>query len=289
MTPAVDSKQTQQLYNSWRDLPWDKDFAIYILQVLLASLAFWAFMYFYGCYHHPIPKYYKSKMSVQDQFIWRFRVINCYHGAAATLLSLYWHLINYTTECSRQITTFELIMLANTCCHLLMDGLFMYVNGFLDTGNLIHHFFGISGYFACAYHQHNFTQMAMHLLPAEFSNVSMHMREILKRMGMRYTKTYYLNDYAYYIEYIICRALWIPAVFYFFATCATTSPAHMIIYPLHVLMSWYYVSNIPPLMISRYKEMKKIEKAGMKLEWIKPLDSEELKKQGIVSTERFHT
>lgn len=188
-------------------------------------------------------------MSKYDKLIWRFRVINAYHGASSTMLSMYWHLTQFSTECSRKNSTYELVMLANTGAYLFMDTVFMIWEKFLDKGNLIHHLFGISTYYTIAYVGYDYTYMAMHLLPGEFSNVAMHMREILKRMGMRYTKAYYVNDFIYYFEYLACRVFWIPAIYYFVFTCPTSNPVSMIIYPLHIIMSWYYCSNIPPMIV----------------------------------------
>lgn len=214
-----------------------------------AGALIWTFLMYVGNYYHPIPSSYAKKMSEKDKLIWRFRVINSYHGASATLLSIYWYLTMFTTEYSRKNTVYELIMISNTAGYLLLDTVFMWTEGFLDMGNLIHHFFGVSVYYSIAYFQHDYTFMAIHLLPGEFSNVAMHGREIFKRMGMRYTKLYYLNDYLYYFEYLTCRTLWIPSIYYLIFNCPTSNPVSLVIYPMHVVMSWYYCSHIPGLIV----------------------------------------
>lgn len=131
--------------------------------------------------------------------------------------------------------------------------------------------------------------MAMHLLPGEFSNVAMHGREIIKRQGMRYTWIYYLNDYSYYFEYLFCRLFWIPSIYYFIFTCPTSNPVSLIIYPMHVVMSWYYCSHIPTLIVQRYKEIKKIQAAGIPLYWFEPADQDRLTKIGVKPFETYHT
>eukprot|EP00347_Sterkiella_histriomuscorum_P012853 403366974 len=274
---------------SWRNLPSDPEHAQQIMFVISIFLAIWGILFFVGCYHHPIPKYYEKRMSKEDKLIWRFRVINSYHGASAGLLAFYWYCAFFTTEYTRKITTYEMVMLANTSSYLVMDGLFMWFENFLDTGNLIHHVFGIVAYYSIAYCGYDYTFQAMHLLPAEFSNVAMHMREVFKRMGMRYTKWYYLNDFAYYIEYFICRGFWIPSVFYFIFSCPTSNPVSLIIYPLHVIMSWYFCSYIPPMITQRFKEYKKIRAAGIEIQWVEPVSEEVLKKIGVDTFELYHT
>ncbi len=274
---------------SWRSLPYDPEFAKTTFSLCSIGILVWTFLLYWGSYHHPIPGFLAKRMSEKDKYIWRYRVVNAYHGASSSLLSLYWYYAFYTTEYSRKNTYYELIMLANTGGYLLMDTVFLYTEGFLDTGNLIHHFFGVSVYYAIAYFQHDYTFMAMHLLPGEFSNVAMHGREIIKRQGQRYTWLYYVNDYTYYFEYLVCRLFWIPSIYYFIFTCPTSNPVSLIIYPMHVAMSWYYCSHIPGLIVQRYKEIKKIQNNGLKIEWFEPIEQAKLTKIGVTGYEAYHT
>jgi hypothetical protein len=246
-------------------------------------------MFYVGCYYHPIPSFYEKKMSAKDKLIWRHRVINAYHGAVAVILSLYWYATMYTTENSRKITPFELVMLSHTGGYLTMDTVFMWTEGFLDMGNFIHHFIGVLVYYSIAYLQYDYTFMAIHLLPGEFSNVAMHMREILKRMGLRYTKAYYLNDFCYYFEYLGCRTVWIPSIYYLIFNCPTTGPLQLCIYPFHVVMSWYYCSFIPKLIFQRFQEYQKIQKEKIPMGWTQPADQDKLSKVGIKPFELYHT
>jgi hypothetical protein len=196
-------------------------------------------------------------------------------------MALYWHLSDNDRTCSKRINDLELIMLANTSAHFIWDVCFMKYNGFLDTGNLIHHVMGISTYFVTAFQQHNFNLLALNLLPAEFSNVSMHLREIYKRIGWRYTWAYYFNEYQYCFTYIVCRSLWIPACYYWMYSCDTLNPVVLIIYPLHCIMSWYYVSMLPKLLKMRNRELKQIKDAKLSLQWFTPLTEEQVKKAGV--------
>lgn len=117
----------------------------------------------------------------------------------------------------------------------------------------------------------------------------MNMREVYKRIGWRYTNSYYLNEFGYFFLYIICRSIWIPACYYWMWNAYTINPVVMIIYPLHCVMSWYYVSHIPNLIVARWKELGKIQKAGFKLTWTNPLDPELVAKAGIRSVETYST
>lgn len=228
-------------------------------------------------------------MKAYDKLIWRHRVICCYHGLSAMAFSFYWHFTQFDITCSKGITDLELAMGVNTSMHLLMDLLFMKYNGFLDTGNLIHHIFGILGYLSCSYLQFNFGFLAYHLLPAEISNVQMNMREILKRIGWRYTKSYYFNEYQYFILYFCARTMWIPSCYYFMFMCETINPITAIIFPLHILMNYYYASHIPKMAKQRYDEYNKITNSGFNFSWTQPIDQAALDKLGIRSYEAYKT
>lgn len=86
-----------------------------------------------------------------------------------------------------------------------------------------------------------------------------------------------------------CRSIWIPCAYYFIWTCPTANPVVLVIYPLHIVMSWYYVSHLPGLISARLREVKKIKDAGFKLTWTEALDAEKVAKAGIRSVETFHT
>ena len=196
-------------------------------------------------------------------------------------MGLYWYIAKNDRSCSKKIDDFELLMLVNTSGHFIWDCIFMKYHGFLDTGNLIHHIMGIVTYYFTAYQQYNHNLLALNILPAEFTNVNMHLREVFKRIGWRYTWAYYWNEYQYCLMYIVCRSIWIPACYYWMYTCDTLNPAALIIYPLHCVMSWYYVSMLPKMIKMRTVELKKIKKAGLKLEWFNPLSEAKVRDNGI--------
>ena len=98
----------------------------------------------------------------------------------------------------------------------------------------------------------------------------MHLREVYKCIGMRYTWAYYFNEYQYCFCYITCRSIWIPICYYWMYTCDTINPAVLIIYPLHCVMSWYYVSLLPKLIKMRNKELGQFKAAKITLKWFTP-------------------
>ena len=127
----------------------------------------------------------------------------------------------------------------------------------------------------------------IHLIFGDLTNASMHLREILKRFGMRYTWSYYLNEYYYCATYMICRGLIIPSLFYLFWTCESSGPFSMIIYPVHVLQSLYYVTQLPKLWKIRNGEVVKLMKAKHTLRWFDPISAEDAKSAGVGNFEAY--
>lgn len=251
---------------------------------------FWLAVYFIGGYTHPIPSQWAAKMKPYDKLIWRHRVISIYHALLALGFSSYWYITDLDMSCSKPNTNLEVCLAANTSMYLVVDGLFMKVNGFLDNGNFWHHVFGFLGYTSSAYLQFNMGFLAMLLWPAEITNIQMNLREVYKRIGWRFTKAYYLNEFQYLVLYFTVRTTWIPGTYYFMFNCDTTNPVIAVIFPLHVAMNYYYSSHIPNLFKHRIREIKNIqENSGSKLEWFSPLDQSVIDKLGIKSYETYKT
>lgn len=269
------------MFHSWLSLPRDPQFANQVLLYIAISNVVWFFMFFVVGTYHPLPKSVMDKTKEYDRVVLRHRIVCMYHGIVAWSMGMYWHLTVNDRSCSKKIDTLELIMLVNTSGHFIWDCAFMKYHRFLDMGNLIHHIMGIVTYYFTAFQQHNHNLLCLNILPAEFSNVNMHLREVYKRIGWRYTWAYYLNEYQYCFTYIVCRSIWIPAAYYWMFTCDTTNPSVMIIYPLHCVMSWYYVSMLPPMIKARNRELKKFKDAKIVVPWFTPVDPAKVKACGV--------
>lgn len=115
----------------------------------------------------------------------------------------------------------------------------------------------------------------------------MHLREIYKRIGWRYTWSYYLNEYYYSGAYMLCRGLIIPCVFYFFWNCESTGPIFLGLYLPHVLQNWYYVSKLPKMWKTRDIERIKLKKAKLTLKWFEPISAAEAEKAGVGNFEAY--
>lgn len=281
MTIPAGTTLEGNFFTRWLSLPRDDEFSKKAITYILIANVIWFLLFFVLGSVHPLPESLTKHCKLYDKIVLRHRIICVYHGVVAWTMGLYWHITNNDRSCSKRIDNFELIMLANTSAHFIWDCAYMKYHGFLDMGNLIHHIMGIVTYYFTAFQQYNHNLLCLNILPAEFTNVNMHLREIYKRIGWRYTWAYYLNEYQYCLGYIVCRSIWIPACYYWMFPCETTNPAVMIIYPLHCVMSWYYVSLLPPMIKSRNKELAKFKQAKISLPWFTPVPAEKVKEAGV--------
>jgi hypothetical protein len=127
----------------------------------------------------------------------------------------------------------------------------------------------------------------MHILVAEITTTSMHLRDIFRAIGWRYTMTFYANDYFYGYGYIIFRFFFLPIPSYMMFVCETSTPAMVIIYPLHILQSWYYVSKLPKMIRRRTQEINKLRSAGLKIQWFIPIHQKKVEEAGVKGYEPF--
>ena len=115
----------------------------------------------------------------------------------------------------------------------------------------------------------------------------MNLREIFRKIGMRYTKAYFVNEYLYLVPYIIARGIWIPCIYYITTTCDVVGIVTQVLYPLHLAQNFFYVKQMFTLLNQRISEQTKIAKLGMKMSWTESLPEEELAKHGIKHFNNF--
>jgi hypothetical protein len=188
-----------------------------------------------------------------------------YNGLFAFLGSTFWVLFLRDIRCGKQNTIYETILFANMSAHFIWDTVYMQYQGFLDFGNFLHHVMGVLVYGTAVVWQHNLYLGMLHFVPGESTNVAMHLREFIKRFGMRCTWAYYTNEYYYCGAYMICRGIFIPCVYYFWYTCESSGPLYLIFFPIHIVQSWYYVSKLPKMWRVRDKERVLLKKAKLTL------------------------
>jgi len=171
----------------------DEDLMKFNIQMLIGFFVLWMGLFFTSKWIIPLPAAWKLKMF--EAMIVRHRLISSFHGLAATLGSGYFALYHLDIACGHKNTKGETLLLCNTAAFLVSDLIYMTVNRFLDVGNLLHHMLGIVAYSFSFSAQRDACYLAFHLFPGEVSNIQMNMREVFRKIGMRYTKLYFHNEF----------------------------------------------------------------------------------------------
>lgn len=97
----IDPTQALDAPYIWNSLPRTPELAKETLMFVLGGNVFWFFMFFVGCYVHPLPAKFAAKMSAYDKLVLRHRLICIYHGAIALTMGVYWHIFYRDNLCSR--------------------------------------------------------------------------------------------------------------------------------------------------------------------------------------------
>jgi hypothetical protein len=155
------------------------------------SFVTWLVIYYLGQYLIPIPARFRSQLKPKDMMIIRHRLVCSLHGTICMFLGILWYTTQFDFTCGKPNTILETLIGANTSGHLAADFVFMGVNGFLDIGNLIHHILVGGAYSLPCFTKSNGSILGFMILPGEGSNVQMNMREVIRKVGWRFTKTYY--------------------------------------------------------------------------------------------------
>jgi hypothetical protein len=218
----------------------------FTLKMLGACFTLWLGLFFTSQWTVPLPSSWKLKM--YDAMIIRHRLISSIHGLIATLAGAYYSIYYLDLTCGKKNTYLEVGIMCNTHAFLLADLIYMTTKGFLDVGNLLHHMLGIVAYSSVFASQRDACYFAFHLLPGEISNIQMNMREVFRKIGLRYTKLYFNNEFQYLVIYLIARMLWIPSIYYFIFTCPSCGLVPQVLYPIHCLQSFYYCVQMMKLL-----------------------------------------
>jgi hypothetical protein len=248
----------------------------------------WFVLYFFVAPRLPMPSFLSKKLKTkEDRFYVGYRLICMVSGTTNYIIPMYWVLFEGDYTCGKYNTDFEIILTCSIMAVFIWDLVFMQYYNFLDTGNFIHHFMGIVAYSQGLFFQHNLYQLVPHLAFAEVTNVNMHVRDVYRRMGWRYTWSYYCNEYIYSAIYMFARTILIPACYYYQAVCPSTNPIQKVLFILHIFINFYYVVKFPNLVAARNKERKQLRDKKLVLKWFEPISSEDAKGAGIRAFEIY--
>ena len=151
----------------------------------------------------------------------------------------------------------------------------MWIEGILDKAMMIHHPLCLLGLFIPLYENISGMECMLAIFLSEISNPAMHIRQILRISGRRYTKAYEITEVTFISLYFYARFIAIGPVIYQTCACDLNHLFLKISCIGLVLQSWFFIMQMYKTLNRRYSEVLARKNHGIKLNWLDPLTSNE--------------
>ena len=140
------------------------------------------------------------------------------HGIVCMLSCLY-YLLTVKFECGVRTMQLDYNILIMSCGYFSYDFLSMAWLGLLDLDMTIHHLLCILGMVYTLLLNVGSNYVVLGLFVAEVSNPAMHMRILLKHVGLRYSRSYEVAEFIYFGTFFIGRFIMGHPTVYLTVSC----------------------------------------------------------------------
>lgn len=135
----------------------------------------------------------------------RNRIVSLFHGLTIMLLAGY-NTYFVHSQCGEHNTSFEETLMGISNGYFLYDLIAMAYLGICDRSMFIHHLICIIGLSSGLWTGHAADILVGALFLTEISNPCMHVRVVLKHLGLRYTKAYETAELSYICKPFISQS-----------------------------------------------------------------------------------
>ena len=207
----------------------------------------------------------------------RNRIVSFIHGLICIFVPGY-ILISDSQECGNPNTLTMKFQIACSCGYFLYDFVAMAYFGLLDAGMIIHHSIGVIGFYVALISNTPLNLLISLIFWFEVSNPAMHLRMILKYIGLRYTLMYESLEVSYIITYVLGRLGMGTLTKYKIFMCDDYSIIIKILCVGLAFFSYFYIARMFSILKSRYLEYLERQRKGVQMDWLRPLPESELEK-----------
>ena len=131
-------------------------------------------------------------------------MVSFVHGTLQIFTCLH-QMITVDQYCIRPASQEEYIILVITCGYFSYDFLSMAWFGLLDFDMTVHHVLCITGMIVTLVLGEGLNYVVMGTFLAEVSNPAMHGRIMLKFLGLRYSRSYDVTEFFYFVSFFVGR------------------------------------------------------------------------------------
>lgn len=230
----------------------------------------------------------KLKISKLDELDVLNRIVSIMHGTLALILSGY-HFMSYGAHCSLPNIDFEVNLFLMSSGYFIYDFLAMAYYGLLDIPMTIHHGVVVLGEIMTIYRGTSASLSLAAMFIAEISNPAMHIRVILKHVGLRYTKIYELFELIFIFLYVFVRLLLGFYIVWEMIQCSSLDLTVRVSAVVILIQTIFFALKMKSIVQKRYNEISCRYSKGINMRWFyPPLTDNELKVLGIESRNEKH-
>jgi len=163
-----------------------------------------------------------SHLKREDYLDMRNRMVSFVHGFIS-LVGAGYHTYFLHTECGQPNSDLEHFLCLNSFGYFLYDFFIMIYFGIMDSGTFLHHIICMIGMGLSIYDGVAGNYVVLGIYVAEISNPIMHIRMVIKHLGLRFTKAYEFCELSYILLFIYGRIILGTPVMIKTVTCSTNN------------------------------------------------------------------
>jgi len=255
------------------------------LKMLMLSSSLW-FVLYMAVTVVPIPfKNVFTPLKLREERDIQNRITSAVHGTVLMVFAGY-QFYFAPGQCGDANTQYEKNLLCLSVGYFVYDFILMAYHGLLDMTMILHHTITATGMSLALIQGVSGNLVVGGMFIAEVSNPPMHIRVILKHLGLRHTKAYESCEISFILLYTFGRLL--MGVFQVWSTCSC-EPAHFLVKGAAVgllLQSVFFIRQMIGILRKRFVEMADRKMKKIKIRWFSPLNKHELEVLGLDKSSR---
>eukprot|EP01017_Pseudomicrothorax_dubius_P017057 TRINITY_DN1936_c0_g1_i4.p1 TRINITY_DN1936_c0_g1~~TRINITY_DN1936_c0_g1_i4.p1 ORF type:complete len:264 (+),score=51.90 TRINITY_DN1936_c0_g1_i4:75-866(+) len=195
------------------------------------------------------------------------RIVSILHGLIALVTSAI-HIIKDNPAYGNPNTRTQEIIIIMSFGYFFYDMIACAYYKLTDTGLIIHHTSAMLGYLTSLVNGVGCTDSLMGLYLAEYSNLPMHLRKILRTLNLRYTLSYEVLELAYLAIYSVSRGIFCPKMMIESIFIPQTPILVKLMMAALTFQSLHYITEMIQIFRKRYQEFRERRVKGVKFHWL---------------------
>jgi hypothetical protein len=260
-----------------------KQLDMHDMKMMSASLCFWTCLQIVILYL-PVPFEGKYKqIKPKEKFDVQNRFVSAIHGTVLMLGAGY-EFYFLPRQCGDANNELEKSLIYIASGYFTYDVLCMTWYGLLDWAMFLHHLFATIGMVLSLCSGSSACLVIWGMFIGEISNPPMHLRVILKHIGLRYTKAYEILEITFITLYAYSRMFCGSWVTYRVCLCDQLHFMQKVTAFFIMAQTFHFIGVMFGILKKRYSDISLRKAKGIKMRWFSPLNKQELEILGINPT-----